>query len=528
MRREFPRNTGMLVVTEVLPGIPSEKVLQPGDMLVRVNGHYVSQFEPLEEVLDDSVGGRGGSGAGARRQEPIREAPGRRPARHHPERLRGVRRCGGAHALLPAGAAPQRADPRRVRREPRLRVRRRRRAARCGDHWRSTARRPTPWRISRPASRSSAMASARRVRYLTIEDLQQHASCAPSAWTGCGSRRITASATTPPGCGTATTCRPVRRPSRRAVSATQFPRYPRCRARRARPLARDGDLRHAVLGLGRHRAQLSRHRARRRCAARPGGRRPQHRAGSGGRRAPSPSPAPSRCRARWCTCIRCTTSPWSPTTRSSSATRRCARARLSHARARAPASRSGWSGLSARQRAARAQHRDRQHRSARAAAVAHHALPRQQSRDRAAGQPAGRIRRRAGRQRRQRAGHLVELRLRERPRDRPGQPRLPDRRGRRHDRARTQRQDAALARGGTRRNAARAGARDRPAAELDAAPRAAHRQPPPGTGRDAPRRRLATPPGSCSPATCCSPSTATWSRASARSRRRPPTASTCR
>ena len=56
VRHDFPRNTGMLVVTEVLPGSPSEKVLQSGDILVRVNGRYVTQFEPLETVLDDSVG----------------------------------------------------------------------------------------------------------------------------------------------------------------------------------------------------------------------------------------------------------------------------------------------------------------------------------------------------------------------------------------------------------------------------------------------------------------------------------------
>lgn len=56
VRRTFPRFTGMLVVTEVLPGSPSENVLQPGDILVRLNGRYVTQFEPLEEVLDDSVG----------------------------------------------------------------------------------------------------------------------------------------------------------------------------------------------------------------------------------------------------------------------------------------------------------------------------------------------------------------------------------------------------------------------------------------------------------------------------------------
>src|SRR5579863_10329293 len=57
VRKDFPRYTGMLVVTEVLPGSASEQVLQPGDILLRVNHHIVAQFEPLEEVLDDSVGG---------------------------------------------------------------------------------------------------------------------------------------------------------------------------------------------------------------------------------------------------------------------------------------------------------------------------------------------------------------------------------------------------------------------------------------------------------------------------------------
>src|ERR1700732_190683 len=57
-RKNFPRNTGMLVVTEVLPGSPSENVLQPGGLLLRVSGRYLTQFEPLEEVLDGSVGGQ--------------------------------------------------------------------------------------------------------------------------------------------------------------------------------------------------------------------------------------------------------------------------------------------------------------------------------------------------------------------------------------------------------------------------------------------------------------------------------------
>src|SRR5215472_16582442 len=56
VRRTFPRYTGMLVVSDVLPGSPSEKLLQPGDILLRLNGRYVAQFEPLEDVLDSSVG----------------------------------------------------------------------------------------------------------------------------------------------------------------------------------------------------------------------------------------------------------------------------------------------------------------------------------------------------------------------------------------------------------------------------------------------------------------------------------------
>jgi S1-C subfamily serine protease len=58
VRKAFPQYTGMLVVTEVLPGSPSENVLQPGDILIRVNGRYVTQFEPLDDVVDSSVGGQ--------------------------------------------------------------------------------------------------------------------------------------------------------------------------------------------------------------------------------------------------------------------------------------------------------------------------------------------------------------------------------------------------------------------------------------------------------------------------------------
>jgi S1-C subfamily serine protease len=40
----------------VQPGSPTEGRLQPGDILVRVNGRLVTTFEPLAEVLDSSVG----------------------------------------------------------------------------------------------------------------------------------------------------------------------------------------------------------------------------------------------------------------------------------------------------------------------------------------------------------------------------------------------------------------------------------------------------------------------------------------
>ena len=46
----------MLVVAEVQPGSPAEGQLQPGDILVRVNGKLVATFDPLAEVLDSSVG----------------------------------------------------------------------------------------------------------------------------------------------------------------------------------------------------------------------------------------------------------------------------------------------------------------------------------------------------------------------------------------------------------------------------------------------------------------------------------------
>jgi pro-apoptotic serine protease NMA111 len=57
VRKAFPSYTGMLVVSEVLPGSPSDGVLQPGDVLIKLNRRYVTQFEPLDEAMDSAVGG---------------------------------------------------------------------------------------------------------------------------------------------------------------------------------------------------------------------------------------------------------------------------------------------------------------------------------------------------------------------------------------------------------------------------------------------------------------------------------------
>ncbi|KAK3012578.1 hypothetical protein RJ639_009727 [Escallonia herrerae] len=47
--------TGMLVVDSVVPGGPAHNHLEPGDVLVRLNGEVTTQFLKIETLLDDSV-----------------------------------------------------------------------------------------------------------------------------------------------------------------------------------------------------------------------------------------------------------------------------------------------------------------------------------------------------------------------------------------------------------------------------------------------------------------------------------------
>ena len=55
-RHSFPGQTGMLTVSQVIPGAPADGKLQPGDILVRVDGELVTEFVPMAAILDDNVG----------------------------------------------------------------------------------------------------------------------------------------------------------------------------------------------------------------------------------------------------------------------------------------------------------------------------------------------------------------------------------------------------------------------------------------------------------------------------------------
>lgn len=56
IRKKFSDQTGMLVVEEIVPGGVAEGHLQVGDILVRADGALVTDFVPLEAILDDHVG----------------------------------------------------------------------------------------------------------------------------------------------------------------------------------------------------------------------------------------------------------------------------------------------------------------------------------------------------------------------------------------------------------------------------------------------------------------------------------------
>jgi S1-C subfamily serine protease len=56
LRKQYPDSTGLLVVDQVMPDGPSDLFLQPGDVLLRVDGKSLSTFTPLDDLMDKSVG----------------------------------------------------------------------------------------------------------------------------------------------------------------------------------------------------------------------------------------------------------------------------------------------------------------------------------------------------------------------------------------------------------------------------------------------------------------------------------------
>ncbi|KAG7397892.1 serine protease [Phytophthora boehmeriae] len=56
VRQQFPKETGMLVVDQVIQGGPAHDQLRPGDVLIKFAGQYGASFLSIAEYLDSHVG----------------------------------------------------------------------------------------------------------------------------------------------------------------------------------------------------------------------------------------------------------------------------------------------------------------------------------------------------------------------------------------------------------------------------------------------------------------------------------------
>ena len=55
--REFDASEiGVLIATVILPEGPAHGQLEEGDVLVKINGRFITKFVPLEDLLDNSIG----------------------------------------------------------------------------------------------------------------------------------------------------------------------------------------------------------------------------------------------------------------------------------------------------------------------------------------------------------------------------------------------------------------------------------------------------------------------------------------
>ena len=268
----------------------ADGVLQPGDILVRVERPAASPtFEPLEAAarrLHRPARSRCSCSAAASRCTV--QLDGRRPGRHHAGRaivefgdavvhdlsyqqarhfnlpMRGVFVANPGYSLAAAGV-PRGALITAVNSKPVTNARRFQRAAGAAGRWRA---------------RDACATSPSTIRRAAQLQLGAHGPALVS-----GARA--AGATTPPGCGTAATCRRGRRQRRRdrRQRAAARGRATSIVARLAPSLVAH-HLRHAVFAIVRHhRAQL-----------------PRHRPAWSMRRAGWWSPIATPCRCRWATC----------------------------------------------------------------------------------------------------------------------------------------------------------------------------------------------------------------------------------
>ncbi|KAF1809402.1 trypsin-like serine protease [Eremomyces bilateralis CBS 781.70] len=58
IRLKFPKETGMLAAEIVLPEGPAHDKIREGDLLIKVNNELITQFIPLDAILDSHVGGQ--------------------------------------------------------------------------------------------------------------------------------------------------------------------------------------------------------------------------------------------------------------------------------------------------------------------------------------------------------------------------------------------------------------------------------------------------------------------------------------
>ncbi|MDA0680189.1 MAG: PDZ domain-containing protein [Proteobacteria bacterium] len=56
VRSDYPKQTGMLTISQVIPESPAYGKLEPGDILVKVNDVLVTEFIPVAAIFDNKVG----------------------------------------------------------------------------------------------------------------------------------------------------------------------------------------------------------------------------------------------------------------------------------------------------------------------------------------------------------------------------------------------------------------------------------------------------------------------------------------